>query len=176
MTTYISFPRGINVGGRTIPMADMKQAFEALGLKNVKTFLASGNIKFDTTEENTSVLNTQIEEHLTKIFHYPATVITRKTAQLAQLATENPFKDITVTPNTRLYVTFLPDIVDGTTRIAPQENENVTIVKITKSEVCIAITITPDKNTTDLMKGLEKSYGKNITTRNWNTITRILKS
>ncbi len=48
MTIYIALLRGINVGGhKIIKMADLKQAFESIGLKQVKTYIQSGNIVFN---------------------------------------------------------------------------------------------------------------------------------
>ena len=53
MPRYIAFLRAINVGGHnTVKMDFLRQLFESLGFSNVETFIASGNIVFETTSKN----------------------------------------------------------------------------------------------------------------------------
>ena len=57
MTKYVAFLRAINVGGHTIiKMADLKQIFESLGLENVQTYIQSGNVIFESDEEDTAYI------------------------------------------------------------------------------------------------------------------------
>ncbi|MCI0649682.1 MAG: DUF1697 domain-containing protein, partial [Chloroflexi bacterium] len=61
MLTYIALLRGINVGGHhKLPMKALQALLENLGLQNVKTYLQSGNVVFQSQEENTSQLSGQI--------------------------------------------------------------------------------------------------------------------
>lgn len=61
MTIYIALLRGINVGGhKIIKMADLKRLFESIGLKQVKTYIQSGNIVFES-EEDINALKVKIE-------------------------------------------------------------------------------------------------------------------
>ena len=48
MTQYIALLRGINVGGHTVRMEDLRPLFEELGLENVRTYIQSGNVFFGT--------------------------------------------------------------------------------------------------------------------------------
>ena len=59
MTRYIAFLRAINVGGHTVKMAELKRLFEALGFTNVETFIASGNVIFDSSAKKDSGAGTQ---------------------------------------------------------------------------------------------------------------------
>jgi uncharacterized protein (DUF1697 family) len=52
MSRYIAFLRAINVGGHTVKMDILRQQFEALGFSNVETFIASGNVIFETMAKN----------------------------------------------------------------------------------------------------------------------------
>ena len=61
---HIAFLRAINVGGHTVKMDHLRQLFESLGLLNVETFIASGNVIFDSPDENVQALEKQIESHL----------------------------------------------------------------------------------------------------------------
>jgi uncharacterized protein (DUF1697 family) len=75
MTTLVAFLRGINVGGIDIKMVDLARAFEDLGFSEVKTILASGNVRFATDQPNDSALKRRIEAALTERFGYEAWVI-----------------------------------------------------------------------------------------------------
>ena len=173
---YVALLRGINVGGHTIKMAELKTVFESMKFENVKTLLASGNVLFETPEAN-SLLTPQIEERLEKKYGYKIGVILRSSEQIQLLITKDPFKDITVTPETRLYVTFLSEKPTSTLKI-PYEtpDKNFKILSVTETEVCSVLTLTPDHKTVDLMSMIEKEYGKKVTTRNWNTVLKVYKA
>ena len=62
---YVAFLRGVNVGGRIIRMAELKACFEKAGFSEVKTFLQSGNITFESDKDKADLKN-EIEVLLTK--------------------------------------------------------------------------------------------------------------
>ena len=64
MARYIAFLRAINVGGHTVKMDRLRALFQELPLANVETFIASGNVLFDSDESDTRVLERMIEGHL----------------------------------------------------------------------------------------------------------------
>lgn len=174
---YIAFLRGINVGGnKKVPMADLKKMLEKMGYTDVKTLLNSGNAIFNTDETSAPVLAEKIEAQIEKTFGFGAHTIIRSIAEIEKLVRAHPFKGITVTPATRLYVTFLTDKPKSTLAI-PYESEDglYRILSANDAQICSVLTVTDTKNTTDAMKILEKEYGKNITTRNWNTVEKMLK-
>jgi uncharacterized protein (DUF1697 family) len=172
---YVAFLRGINVGGsKPIKMADLQKAFESIGFRNVKTVLASGNVLFSAPNNPQSTLVQQIEEKLKMTFGHDVGVIVRTVAEIRQMADSNPFKNVSVTPQTRLYVTFLS--VKPKTTAKPSVEEDFGIVRVTDTEVCSFVVLSPGLGTTELMGVLEKQFGKKVTTRNWNTITKILEA
>jgi uncharacterized protein (DUF1697 family) len=168
--SYVAFLRGINVGGnKLIKMDALKKAFESLGFRNVKTVLVSGNVVFETAKASPQKIVAEIEAKVEKTFGHEIGVVVRTMQQLKKLKNADPFKGIRVTPNTRLYVTFLARKPTGKPEI-----EHDAIVRITPTEVCTAIGLSPRFGTTELMKAVEKEFGRNVTTRNWNTIEKIL--
>jgi len=174
--SYAAFLRGINVGGhRSIKMADLRAAFAAQGFTDVKTVLASGNVRFEAVESDASALRSTIERCLRQEFGYDIPVLLRTIADLERLQQANPFEEVVITAQTRLYVTFLPE---GETTCAMTLDDltadGFTIVRATASEVCNVFKLSPNRSTIDLMTLLEKEFGPNITTRTWNTITRLL--
>lgn len=177
MVRQVAFLRGINVGGhKPVQMVALKKIFESLGFENVQTFLASGNVLFEAQPASKSILTKKIEEKLRNMLGHEIDVLIRTIAELRQLDKMNPFKGITITPQTRLYVTFLSKKPNSNLKFSYESvNKNFKIVCITRSEVCSVLVLKPNSQTTDLMSILEKEFGRKITTRNWNTVTRILK-
>lgn len=177
-TLCVAFLRGINVGGhKSIKMEDLKRAFESLGFGNVATILASGNVMFEASRASSTGLVERIEEKLKDTFGHNIGVLVRTMKELQQLEATNPFKGIKVTPQTRLYVTFLSENPRGSRPIPYESSDrNFKIRRVTGREICSALTLSPDSRTTELMGVLEREFGPKITTRNWNTITRILET
>jgi uncharacterized protein (DUF1697 family) len=175
---HVAFLRGINVGGnKLIRMEELKKAFAALGFANVSTILASGNVLFDSKPASESALAAQIEGKLKKTFRTEIGVMVRRVEELRRLEASQPFKGVSITPQTRLYVTFLSEKPASKFK-APytSPDKSLRVLRLSATEVCTALTLSPKGGTVDLMVFLEKQFGKKITTRNWNTIARILKA
>ncbi len=176
MIKYVAFLRGINVGGNVlIKMEDLKKVFSSLKFKNVQTMLASGKVIFEATGKKLDITK-KIEEILREKYKREIGVIVRSIEELERLVNVNPFKNIRITEQTRLYVTFLSEKSGTKLKIPYESPENdFKILSANDSELCSVITISQQKNSTDFMKILEKEFGKKITTRNWNTVQKIIK-
>lgn len=87
---YVAFLRGINVGGRTIQMSELKSCFHGLGLKDVVTVLQTGNVIF-TSSQIPQALKNKIELELTKSFSYPARVQIFSIEDLRKIVDAYPF-------------------------------------------------------------------------------------
>src|SRR3982751_1754396 len=90
-------------------MQELRAAFEASGVQNVKTILASGNVLFDTAKKERRVLTQTIEEQLKNSFGQEIGVVLRTMEEMQKIVSSNPFKNITLTPDMRWYVSFLPE-------------------------------------------------------------------
>ncbi len=108
MTRYVAFLRAINVGGRSVKMAHLRELFEALGFFDVKTFIASGNVIFDSPAEGTRKLQQRIEDHLRESLGYEVATFVRSGSELVDVAGYDPFvpPDLNVEGNS-LYIAFL---------------------------------------------------------------------
>lgn len=105
---HIAFLRGINVGGHRVKMDQLRALFEGLKLSNVATFIASGNVIFDTAEPDTAALERRIEAHLEASLGYEVATYVRTPAELAQVAAFRPFEPADLdAPGHSLYVGFL---------------------------------------------------------------------
>lgn len=91
MSKYVALLRGVNVGGRILKMADLKLCFEKGGYKNVKTYLQSGNVAFESGSSKDK-LKAEIETLLADTFKYPAKVIVVGARELKKIIEDNPFQ------------------------------------------------------------------------------------
>ena len=117
LNRYVAFLRGINVGGHRVKMDQLRDLFTALKLANVSTFIASGNVIFDTPDTDTAALEKRIETHLKHALGYAVDTFVRTPTQLAVVAAFQPFaaEELEATGH-RLHVGFLRgplDEVDG---------------------------------------------------------------
>ncbi len=172
---YVAFLRGINVGKRQVQMTKLKSAFDKMGFTESQTILATGNIVFYSSNENIVELTTQIENDLEKLFGFPVEVILRTGAHMKKLLTSDPFKGIKITPDTRLYVTYL-SLPHASVLPIPYTSpeKEYTIFKVTDTEVFSTLVLGPDTRTVEVMAIIEKEFGKEVTTRNWNTVLRVV--
>ena len=99
---YVAFLRAINVGGHTVKMDRLRQIFEALPIKNVSTFIASGNVLFESPAAAIH-LEASIELQLRKHLGYPVGTFIRTIPELQKVAALDPFSGEEGT----LYVGFL---------------------------------------------------------------------
>jgi len=108
MPKYVALLRAINVGGHTVKMDHLRNLFEAAGLSNVETFIASGNVIFDSRSKDTRALERKIEKHLQEALGYEVKTFVRSIAELADVANYKPFSDSTLNAHV-LLVGFLAD-------------------------------------------------------------------
>jgi len=107
MPKYVAFLRAINVGGHTVKMDYLRSLFESLGFMNVETFIASGNVIFDSTSKSTRALEKKIESFLLKTLGYEVVTFVRSTSELAEIAEHEPFTASEVSASHALYIGFL---------------------------------------------------------------------
>jgi uncharacterized protein (DUF1697 family) len=110
MPKYVAFLRAINVGGHTVKMDHLSSLFETMGFSKVETFIASGNVIFDSRSKNTKALEQKIEKHLQETLGYEVATFVRATTEVGAVARYKPFSDSGLeTPGHRLYVVFLAE-------------------------------------------------------------------
>jgi uncharacterized protein (DUF1697 family) len=172
MTRYVAFLRGINVGGhKKVSMSELKKVFERQGFQDVKTLLASGNVVFHGEEELTRNISGNLEKALG--FATQTTVLPFEVIEA--IVKSDPFKAVRVTPQIRLYVTFLKEEPKTGLKIPyASDDESFRIIGLTDKAIFSVVDL-EKTGTADAMNMLEKEFGKSITTRNYNTIVRIAK-
>lgn len=174
---YIAFLRGINVGGKNIiKMDSLKKSFESIGFKNVKTFIQSGNVLFDSNANNLNTLTMKIEKSLLKEYGSDIKVMLRTFDEVVNLVKKNPFEGIKPGKKIKLYVCFL----SGKPKLhlmypLVSEKDAVEVIRIEKCDAFII--------SRELKSGrfgfpnnfIEKEMEIFSTARNWNTVCKIIE-
>lgn len=174
MEKYIAFLRAINVGGHTVKMDYLKSLFHAMDFNNVETFIASGNVIFDTDAEDKKKIEKKIEEHLKSELGYEVKTFIRTPNELKDIINFRPFKTIdhTLKVNT-LMIAFLPETP------LPGAQKNLQVFKTETDDFLINGTevywLTGKKISDSKFSGalLEKTLGMPSTMRNSTTVRKI---
>lgn len=113
MPRCIAFLRAVNVGGRTVKMDALRAEFEALGLARVETFIASGNVIFDSTARGHVALERRIEARLSAAFGFEIHTFIRSAAQLQAIVGHPAFDAATMACARTCVVGFLAAAPDA---------------------------------------------------------------
>lgn len=178
MTIYIALLRGINVGGKNIiKMADLRRMFESIGLKRVQSYIQSGNVLFEASEEETS-LREKIENEINNVFGLTVPVVMRTAEELNWIANNCPFSadEILEAESTcegeSLYVAMLADYPsqEGVDRLQVYNSDKEKF-RISGREVFLLFH--QSIRNSKLANQLEK-LGVPATVRNWKTINKLV--
>jgi uncharacterized protein (DUF1697 family) len=107
----LSLLRGINVGGKKVPMLDLRGLYADLGFKNITTYIQSGNVIFESKVDATSTTK-KIEKGLKEKFGFDVSVILRTKEELNSVIRGNPFLKEKNIEEEKLYVIFLAASAD----------------------------------------------------------------
>jgi len=176
MIRYVAFLRGINVGGHAIiKMEALREIFEMPGLKNISTYIQSGNVIFDSKETDEASLVKKIEKKLLKDTGKEIKVLLRTMYELAAMVKLNPFGKMKEDKDTKLYVSFLNE-VPGKFPALPYTSpkKDFEVLPIKGREVYYITYRMANGSYGNPLIFIEKEYGKGSTSRNWNTIVKIL--
>lgn len=109
MPRLIAFLRAINVGGHTVTMAELRGFFENLGLEEVETFIASGNVIFASRSKEIRALEQKIENQLLGSLGYEVKTFLRTVSEVAAVARYKPFNESDPSSAAALNVAFVAD-------------------------------------------------------------------
>jgi uncharacterized protein (DUF1697 family) len=102
-----AFLRAINVGGHVVKMDRLRKLFETAGFGGVETFIASGNVVFESSRKNTGDLERAIESRLKKALGYPVATFVRSMPELSAIVDLEPFGGGSLAPPDSIFVGFL---------------------------------------------------------------------
>jgi len=175
MPVYIAMLRGVNLGGRNkIKMDDLKTMCRSLKLRDPQTYVQSGNVIFGSDEKKPEKLAAMLQARIERGCGFRPEVIMRSSEEMRRAIAANPFaKDKGLEP-ARFLVTFLPAEVDAETRkqlldleIAPD------VLRVSGREVFIYFYAGLGRSKS--WPRIEKVLKKAGTSRNWNSVTKMLE-
>ncbi|MBC8030733.1 MAG: DUF1697 domain-containing protein [Pyrinomonadaceae bacterium] len=177
MIKYIALLRGINVGGnKLIKMADLREVFEHSGFKNVSSYIQSGNVIFDAKETDADAVVRKIEKKIHQSLGHQVTVILRTAAELKACVKGDPFKRIKSGEDVTKFVTFMSAEPSNQPRLPfVIAKENVEVLAI-KNRAAFVVCRRKQNGMFGFPNAFfEKELSVAATTRNWNTVTKILE-
>lgn len=112
MNKYIAFLRGINVSGqKKIKMADLRQLLEKSGLRNVQSYIQSGNLIFES-EKDPPALVDHIQDLIQNKYQFDVVTIVRRREEIQSILDNNPFTTDSTKIRERMYFTLLAENPD----------------------------------------------------------------
>jgi uncharacterized protein (DUF1697 family) len=170
MKRYAAFLRGVSP--MNAKMAELKRAFEAAGFTEVTTVLASGNLVFSAPAAAEAALERRAEAAMTKRLGTAFPTMVREIEVLRRMLASDPYADFRLKPAAKRVVTFLRE--KSSVRLElPIEADGASILRISGREVFSAYV--PHPRGPVFMTLIEKAFGKNVTTRTWDTIRKVAK-
>lgn len=173
---HLALLRGINVSGHNmIKMDTLKSLLENIGFQNIETYIQSGNVFLETTEENPSGIGFTIKQEIYKQLGFDVPVIVISKSDLEKCLTNNPFfKDKNIDTK-KLYVAFISKELNNNalndlkiSQFKPDEafiDGNKIYMKLETGAGSTKLT----------QKYIEKKLNVTATTRNWNTVNKLLE-
>ncbi|HWZ96441.1 MAG TPA: DUF1697 domain-containing protein [Candidatus Dormibacteraeota bacterium] len=176
MTVVISLLRAVNVGGHAvIKMTDLRTLYESIKLKDVQTYVQSGNVVFQTDEKDVAKLTKKIQGAIAKKFGVAPGVILRTTAEMRDVMARNPFAKRKGIESNKLHVSFLD------MKLEPAACEQLRALPLTTEELIpsgrelfIYCSNGMGKSKIPWAK-VDKICATRGTARNWNSVTRLLE-
>jgi uncharacterized protein (DUF1697 family) len=175
MARHVALLRGINVGGHTVKMQELRRLFESLGFSGVETVIASGNVVFEASGGRARKLEQAIEGHLAQALGYKVATFLRTIPELAEVAAQKHFDLAQEAPDAVVYAIFLRDRPEAATeqalRALGTDNDEA---RVGKREV-YWLRRARSKDSEVFGVKIGKLLGSETTVRNMNTVQRIVE-
>jgi len=173
---YIAFLRGIGPGDPRKSNESLRKVFMSCGFGNVRSFISSGNILFESNEKDALKLERKVEKAFRDTHGIEVATFIRTKAEIDAFLETAPFGKLKHGSKTYLIVTFLKKGVDAKTLEALLKDKKPGVDSYNKelNALCSSVDTTASK-TPDFMQKLERLLGKEITTRTISTVERIAK-
>ncbi len=175
MATYVAFLRSINVGthGR-IKMDELVKVFAGVDAKNVRTYIQSGNVIFESAEKDLEKLAVSIEAALQRKMKIEVACCLRTGAEVRAIANADPFKGNRLRKTGKYYVTFLREAPEPARAQALEGfSSEIELFKVKGCEVYVVFTAEKSAKVKFSGNAVEKTLGVRATGRNHNVVCEI---
>jgi len=176
MSEYVSMLRGINVGGKAqIRMDSLRGIYEESGFSKVRTYVQSGNVVFESSEQDWFRLEKRIEAQIEQACGLSIPVFIRQAPELHEIITCNPFLYDRNEDSSKLHVTFLKQAPLETAWSKLTAPSGI-VDEFSRGERVVYVFCPNGYGKTKLTNGFfERKLGVSVTTRNWNTVNALYK-
>ena len=154
-------------------MPDLKKAFESAGFTDVKTILASGNVLFSARDASETSLQRKAEAAMMQRLGDAFLTIVRPLDALREVLASDPYRAFRLDPAAKRIVTFLRE-KPTSTLVLPIGLGGARILTIKDREVFSAYV--PNPKGPVFMVLIEKTLGKEVTTRTWDTVAKVVRA
>ena len=166
---YAAFLRGVSPMNAKMP--ELKRAFEAAGFDDVRTLLSSGNVVFTARSASEAAIERTAERAMDKILGRSFMTIVRSIDSLRAVIEADPYAGFRLAPGSKRVVRFLRGKPKAKLKL-PIEVDGARILKLKGGEVFTAYVQSPRGAV--FMTLLEKTLGKEVTTRTWDTVKKVV--
>lgn len=170
MPRHAALLRGVSPMNLKMPV--LKQSLEGIGMTDVVTLLSSGNVVFSCRKASVETLQKKCEEAVLATTGRHFMTIVRSLEDLQALVDSDPYSAHRVPAGAKRIVTFLREPPDPPKKL-PIEKDRSEILALRDREALGIYVPTPKGPV--FMTLLEKTFGKDITTRTWDTVVKITK-
>jgi len=173
MKKHIAFLRAINVGGRNVKMDRLREIFDSMGFSNVETFIASGNVIFESNTKDVGKLEKTIEKKLKEELSFEVATFIRSDSELAGIANYKPFPKPKMDSAAALNVAFLSEPPDAKSkRLVMALKSDIDDFHVHEREV-YWLCLKKQSESKFSNAVLEKTLGMKSTIRGMNTIKKM---
>jgi uncharacterized protein (DUF1697 family) len=153
-------------------MPELKKAFEAAGFADVKTVLSSGNVVFSVRAASEAAIQRKAEAAMEERLGHRFLTIVRPVEALREMLADDPYKAFRLEPGSKRIVTFLREKPKAKLEL-PIEMDGARILLMKGREIFSAYV--PSPKGAVFMTLIEKTFGKDVTTRTWETVTKVAR-
>lgn len=154
-------------------MSELKQAFESAGFTDVRTILSSGNVVFSARGASGTALQRKAEAAMMQRFGDAFLTIVRPVDALREMIASDPYRAFRLTPAAKRIVTFLRE-PPTSQLVLPIEWEGGRILSLKGREAFSAYVRNPKGPV--FMTLIEKTFGKELTTRTWDSVAKVVRT
>jgi uncharacterized protein (DUF1697 family) len=173
---YVALLRGINVGGHMVKMERLRGLFAELGFARVRTYIQSGNVFFESPEDDREALTQTIEQHLRQALGYAVPVFLRTIPELEHVLSLDPLKGAPVPPDQRLCIVFAANpIPDNLALPLRSPKGDMEILHVTEREALVVWYIINGRPPAS-DDFLAKTLGSTLTTRFFHTTAKMVEA
>jgi len=173
---FVALLRGINVGGHMVKMDRLRGLFDELGFTQVRTYIQSGNVFFETSDDDRAALTQTIERHLHNALGYMVPVFLRTIPELEDVVSSKPLNDESITPDMRLCVVFAANPIPTNLALPLWSPKHDIEIIQTRLREALVVWHLIDGRPPVSQDFLERSLGSKVTTRFFHTTAKILQA